>query len=98
MIVGVHHRRVPDFLAERTADFPGEAFVTVADVQVGAEDELFVLDAAYHLTQHFASPWTEGEQVCCLSARHARSTSVGDVLTIGERAYAVLPVGFQSLG
>ena len=97
MIVGVHHRRVPDFLAQRTADFPGEAFVAVADVRVGADEELFVLDAAYHLTQHYASPWTEGGQICRLTARHARSTSVGDVLTIGERAYAVLPVGFKRL-
>jgi hypothetical protein len=97
VIVGVHHRRVPDFLAERIGDFPGEAFVTVADVQVEADEELFVLDAAYHLTQHYAAPWTEGDQICCLSARHARSTSVGDILTIGERAYAVLPVGFKRI-
>ena len=97
MIVGVHHRRVPDFLAERIGDFPGDAFREVADVEVDGEETLVVLDAAYRLTQNHARPWTFGEQVRLHAAADARSTSVGDVLMLGDRAYAVLPTGFKRL-
>lgn len=97
MIVGVHHRRVPDFLTERIGDFPGEAFRDVADVEVEGEEALVILDAAYQLTQNHARPWTFGDQVRLHWAADARSTSVGDVLTLGARAYAVLPVGFKRL-
>ena len=96
MIVGVHHRHAPDFLAGLPCDFPGEAFAHVADIEVQGEDDLLRLSAAFALSQHLSCPWPEHAEVTAFAAR-VRSTSVGDVLTLGERTFVVLPVGFRRL-
>lgn len=65
-------------------------YVHVADVD--SDD----LDVAFEKTNHIDRSWMENEGVTAHGTRQ-RSTSVGDVLEVNGKLYAVSGVGFTAL-
>ena len=54
------------------------------------------LSAAYEKTQNVEAPWQDNEGVDC-HVRRARSSMVGDVMIIDNKAYAVKSIGFAGI-
>jgi len=71
--------------------FP-EEFTHVADVELPDLND--AQDVAYRLTNHIDTDWTENEEVIVFTD-NPRSTSVGDVMQIGNRYWEVAMVGFD---
>lgn len=55
------------------------------------------LERAFELTNHIDRAWTDNAGVTVANDKPQRSTSVGDVIVLGESAYVVAGVGFEAL-
>lgn len=55
------------------------------------------LEKAYELTNNIDRPWPENEGVEAIGGRF-RSTSVGDLMLMGEDFYVVAGIGFEKIG
>lgn len=73
----------------RTRD--GEELVPVAMVR--ADDP----EKAFTLTNHIDNDWTKNADVIKVTPAPCRSTSVGDVLIGGSKAYVVERAGFSEI-
>lgn len=88
-MIRVHNAKVPQFRVPPA--FVPDAYVPAATVQT---DDL---DDAFARTQHLDRSWFANAGVTPEPGGSLRSTSVGDVLELGGRYYAVAPVGFLPL-
>ena len=100
MKVKVFHANNPTFGMGDAPKFP-EEFTHVADVElpiISSLPDIYYLnnaqDVAYRLTNHIDTDWTENEEVIVFTD-NPRSTSVGDVMQIGNRYWEVAMVGFD---
>ena len=93
MKVKVFHANHPTFGMGDAPKFP-EEFTHVADVELPNLDD--AQDVAYRLTNHIDTDWRENEEVTVLTET-ARSTSVGDVIQVGDRFLRVGMMGFEEL-
>jgi len=91
MKVKVFHANKPTFGMGDAPKFP-EEFTYVADVELPDLND--AQDVAYRLTNHIDTDWTENEEVIVFTD-NPRSTSVGDVMQIGNRYWEVAMVGFD---
>ena len=66
-------------------------YVLVAEVEATSLEEVF------RLTNHIDGNWQENPGVRVMGDGPVRSTSVGDVLAHGERAWVVQSFGFQEM-
>ncbi len=88
----VYHRTAPDFLARSELwQDRNRHFRLVALLQARSLAEVF------QLTNHIEQDWRLNALVRSLSPDPLRSTSVGDVLVQGNRAWMVMPSGFLLL-
>lgn len=72
-------------------------YVHVADVEVEfCSLNSLMLGRAFQLTNHIDQEWWLNEDVTLV--KESRSTSVGDILIIGNETYIVEPVGYRYLG
>ena len=65
--------------------------------QLVAEVEAAGLAEVFRLTNHIDYDWIENAGVRLCSSRPVRSTSVGDVITLGDSAWLVTGSGFVQL-
>lgn len=87
MIATVYHDKKPTFGFGPTAkNFPND-FEVVATVESDDPEVVFAL------TNSVEQEWWENAGV--IHGKPARSTSVGDVIVIGDHAYLCLPMGFR---
>ena len=66
-----------------------------ADYELVAEVDTDDLDVAFERTNTIHGPWWENESV--LAIKQTRSTSVGDVLEVGDKHYKCEPIGWTEL-
>ena len=93
MKVKVYHANNPTFGMGDAPKFP-EEFTHVADVELPDLND--AQDVAYRLTNHIDTDWRENEEVTALSDK-ARSTSVGDVIQVGNEFFMVGMMGFEKI-
>jgi len=71
-----------------------EDFQHVADVRCTE------IGAVFQLTNHIFAPWYENDEVRVppgVRRETLRSTSVGDIIAVGEDLYCVAPVGLRKV-
>ncbi len=56
------------------------------------------LDEVFQLTNHITGNWQDHADVKVLVDGPVRSTSVGDVIVLGDDAWLVEPFGFTAIG
>ena len=102
MKVKVFHANNPTFGMGDAPKFP-EEFTHVADVElpiISSLPDIYYLnnaqDVAYRLTNHIDTDWRENKEVTGLT-ENARSTSVGDVIQIGDDFFEVGMMGFEKI-
>ena len=72
-----------------------DSYKAVAEVVV-ADDSIDSLESAYERTNHIDRNWQENAGVNPLVSQ-ARSTSVGDVIQVGDEFYGVSSCGFKKV-
>jgi len=97
--IKVYHVKDKNFFDPPTHEWPDQ-FTQVAEIERtsdfgGMQDEE-VADEAYVLTNHHSGSWWENDGVTLIGEK-TRSTSVGDVIVVGDRAFLVAPVGFKEI-
>lgn len=95
MIAKVFHAKRSDFFTAAQA-YTEDAFVHVADVEVGDLELSAALEKAYFLTNSIDSHWSENVGVQAIGEL-TRSTSVGDIVELAGKKHAVARMGFTEL-
>lgn len=104
MKLKVYHRKLNPFAPANPFPTVGDVakalrdgdFDHVADVDVtGLVDLDAARNKAFRLTNHVEEDWTKGDEVTVHGDDRKRSTSVGDVFSMGDHYWMVAPTGFK---
>ena len=87
---------VQTYLDKPGANFP-DAFVKAATIQLlHNEKPADALNRAYRMTQNDDYAWTNKKSIVS-TGQSGRSTSVGDVIMVNDKAWRCMPVGWQEV-
>lgn len=76
----------------------GAAYDTVAVLEIDDSESITeALETIFRLTNSIDAAWYESADERFVSKRPARSTSVGDVIRVGEELFLCAPMGFRNL-